>query len=670
MNKKIRLTLLTLILSIGFLPGNNARSMFECISYFTWEQVSGLNSTIQFYNESSGNFNTWMWDFGDGTTSGVFHPEKEFGTFGTYIVCLTVSDGVGSTDTYCDTVEVVPQCQADFEYSYVPTTPIHVQFTDLSLGYPDNWLWDFGDGSTSNGQNPVHPYVQPGSYEVCLTIQHTDTVYFCTDSICKTIIIPDSVNCEAAYTFEIDPYYPLEVSFFDQSSGNITNWEWNFGDGTVSSEQNPVHLFPAPDEYLVCLNVYNADSLETCFHFICKTLNLPDTIICESEYYTMVDSSSNVMYHYTFYDQSSGYPDHWLWDFGDENISNEQHPTHIYDAPGLYEVCLNSGNSNYPGCNDIQCKLLQTANYFKLGGQAFIGSNPINNPYHTGDTGMAILYRQRPNQSLVAVDTNIFTEHGYYWFADMMELAYVIRISLTPGSENYQEVIPSYYPSAMTWPQSGSVFLEEDMFDTHTFLIEVSGIDPGIGKIKGRVISDENRWELGSIRSYDEVPVILTDASSQPLVWTQTNDQGQFTFENIAYGTYRIYADIASIFSYPETVILDENFPVADSIYITMYETAPLSIEEPYKEAISIHVLYPNPANSSINLEVSAERSGPVEICIYNQLGQKMSMQTHWVYKGVNKLELNIANLPESVYYLRLQAANGKPLMRTFIKVD
>ena len=670
MNKKIHITLLSLFFSLGFLSGNNDTGMLDCVSFFTWEPVAGTNTSIQFQNESTGTFNTWMWDFGDGHTSELYHPMYEFADFGVYIVCLTVSDGLGSIDTYCDTVEVAPDCHADYEFTYVPTTPIYVQFADISLGYPDSWHWDFGDGTSSSEQNPVHPYEESGSYEVCLTIQHNDSLYYCIDSVCQTIIIPDSVDCEAAYTFEINPYIHLEVSFFDQSSGNITDWEWDFGDGEVSLEQYPVHVFPAPGEYLVCLNVFNADSLETCFHFICKTLNLPDSMLCEADYYAIADSSSNVMYHYTFHDQSTGYPDHWLWDFGDGNISHDQHPVHVYDEAGVYEVCLSSWNSNYPGCSDIQCKLLQTANYYKLGGQAFIGPNPINNPYHAGDTGVAILYRQRPNLGLVAVDTNIFTEFGYYWFADKMEMPYVISISLTKGSENYQDVIPSYYPSAMTWQQSESVVLEEDMFETHTSLIEVSGIEAGIAGIRGRVVSAENRWELVGMGLFKEVPVILTDVSSQPLAWTRTDDHGRFSFDYIAYGTYKVYADIAGIYSFPETLILDENFPVADSVFIKMFETAPLAINEPDEETITILELYPNPANSNIYLGVSAEEPGLVEILIYNQLGQKMSAQSHRISKGENKLEISISNLPESIYYLRLQATKSKPLMRTFIKVD
>lgn len=564
---------------------------------------------------------------------------------------------------------VASECIAEFDYSYVPTTPIHVQFTDLSTGFPNVWFWDFGDGSTSSEQNPVHPYTLAGEYEVCLVIQHSDTSYNCSDTICKTIVIPDSVECEAIFTYDINPNYPLEVSFLDHSIGNITNWEWNFGDGTISYEKDPVHFFQKSGEYLVCLNVSHSDSTENCFHFICETLNISDSINFKADYLIVADSNSNILYQYSFYDQSIGYPDHWLWDFGDGNTSHNQHPIHVYDEPGLYEVCLNSWNSNFAGCNDVQCKMVQTSSYYKLGGQAFIGSAPINNPYHTGDTGIAILYRQRPNLSLVAVDTNIFYEHGYYWFNDKMELPYVVRIGLTPGSENYKEVIPSYYPSSMIWQQAGPVSLEQDIFDVHISLKELLGVDPGIAEIHGRIVED-NRWELINGPDYSYVPIMLTDLLSQPLSWTQTNDHGQFSFEDISYGSYLIYADIAGIYSLPESVTLDENIPVADSIFISMYNTAPNYIEDPDQETFSILSLYPNPAGNRINLNITAIESTAVDMIIYNQLGQKVLTKTDNIYIGENKLEVNISNLPAGIYFLRLQATTSKPLMSTFIKID
>ncbi len=628
-----------------------------------------MDMGIQFHNESTGEFNSWQWDFGDGTTSGVFHPLHEYEAFGTYVVCLTVSDGAGCSDTYCDTVEVIPQCVADFEFTYVPTTPIHVQFTDLSTGFPDTWSWDFGDGATSGAQNPVHPYPEPGTYEVCLIISHSDTVYSCADTICKTVLIPDSVNCEAAFTWEASEMNPLELNFIDLSSGNITDWEWDFGDGTVSYQQNPVHSFPEPAIYLVCLKVFNADSLGYCFHFICESIDLSDPVNCEADFTAVADSSSQVVNRFFFYDESYGNVDQWLWDFGDGHTSHEQHPIHVYDGPGTYEVCLSTWSSSYPGCNDSRCRLVQTSDYFQLGGLAFTGDHPINNPYPTGDTGIAVLYRKVGSHGLQAVDTTVFHELGYYWFSDKMEMAYTMKIGLTPGSEHYRDYVPSYFPGRMRWEQAEMLMLNDHMYEMNTSLMPAPGAGNGNGQISGKVVQGEYSRFTCDI-DFREVPVILTDNYSNPLEWTATDANGYFVFEGLAMGSYKLYADIAGIYSIPESILLSDGFPVVDTVFIEMFESSPLGIEEFPQGPLDMISLYPNPANEKLHLSIQLSAQAEIEIVIFNPLGQQVAGQKHLLSKGTNQVGIFTGNLPQSIYYVRVQAAKGKPLMKSFIRVE
>lgn len=560
-------------------------------------------------------------------------------------------------------------CVADFEYTYVPTTPIYIQFTDISSGNPTSWFWDFGDGNSSTEQHPVHPYPFPGLYEVRLIIEHDVPPNYCIDTVYKIIEIPDSVACEAIFSYYQDPDFPAEVSFYDHSVGNITNWEWDFGDGATSSEQDPVHVFSKPGEYLVCLNVFNTDSTETCFHFICETIDITDDMVCEAEFSFMVDSSSQIVNHYTFTDNSNGFPNNWEWDFGDGNFSNEQHPVHVYSESGQYEVCLTAWNSNFAGSDDAYCFTIKTPEYYRLGGQAFLGSTPINNPYHTGDTGVAILYRQRTDNSLVAVDTNTFYEHGYYWFADMMEMQYVIKIGLTEGSEHFEEVVPSYYPTMMLWTDAASLMLDEDEFEAHISLLQASGMEAGPGGIKGRIMHD-TRWDIASTKSFGKIPVILTDMSSQPLKWVCANNNGSFSFNGIPYGSYKVYADLTGMYSQPENVVLNEELPFADSIYIEMSLEPVLGISEPGNQIFDLISLYPNPAKDHIKLKISAEKSTASEILVYNQLGQQLLLESRMIYKGDNVLDIDISSLPEGIYIMRLQATDIPPLLKMFIKTD
>jgi len=666
MKNKIWLILLIFTLSPGLLAASNPKEPSgDCVSYFTWDPVPGTATTIQFNNESIGNFDTWMWDFGDGTSSGIFHPVHNFVVPGVYYVCLTISSD-SCYDVYCDTIEAGLDCQADFSYNLVPTTPILVQFTDLSTGLPDTWMWTFGDGTSSSEQNPVHAYPDPGSYDVCLAVFHNNSN--CSDSICKTVIIPDSVNCEAAYVYDIDPYNPLELIFTDQSTGNITDWEWDFGDGTISQVQNPVHLFPQAGEYLVCLNVSNSDTLEYCFHFICKTINLQDTLVCQSDFTAIADSSSNVQYRYYFNDQSAGNPDHWFWEFGDGNISHEQNPVHVYTDAGTYQVCLNIWNSNNPFCNDSWCGLVQTSSYYHLGGQAFIGDYPINSPYSTGDTGIAILFRQGENLGLIPVDTNVFHEYGYYWFSDMMEMKYVMKISLTPGSEHYQEFIPSYFPGSILWEQAEALSLNEDMFEENTHLIAVNGVEAGIGRIRGRIITGQNQ-QNEIYRSFYDTPVILTNENETPLKWTSTDEYGQFEFDNIALGTYYLYADKTGIYSFPEMVVLNEEYPVNDTVYIKMYDVFPLGINDPGQDLVSIPALYPNPVSDQLNLLVTTDRARMMQLNILNMTGQIIYSEKQPVAKGRNTINIPATDMPAGIYLITVKwQGQPQPISKKFIK--
>jgi PKD repeat protein len=133
--------------------------------------------------------------------------------------------------------------------------PLSVQFNDYSGGYPDSWLWDFGDGSTSTDQHPAHLYTAAGVYDVSLSI----TNVIGADTMEKTGYI--TVTNPMRVDFTATPvwgYAPLAVTFTDETVGNPTAWLWDFGDGETSAERNPVHTYQRAGAYTVSLTTTNA----------------------------------------------------------------------------------------------------------------------------------------------------------------------------------------------------------------------------------------------------------------------------------------------------------------------------------------------------------------------------------------------------------------------------
>ncbi|MCF8374432.1 MAG: PKD domain-containing protein [Bacteroidales bacterium] len=136
----------------------------------------------------------------------------------------------------------------------------NIQFMDNSYGAPLTWLWNFGDGTTDTLQNPFHIYQTPGTYTVSLTVSDSSL----TDSIVKPDLITVQEPIVASFTVS-DTLIDLGqmVNFTDQSSGSPTNWLWDFGDGTTSNLQSPVHYYQNADTFSVSLIASNSLSSDT-----------------------------------------------------------------------------------------------------------------------------------------------------------------------------------------------------------------------------------------------------------------------------------------------------------------------------------------------------------------------------------------------------------------------
>lgn len=149
--------------------------------------------------------------------------------------------------------------QSEFRANIVSGAgPLSVQFTDLTSVYGTDltaWEWDFGDGSLSTEQNPSHTYSSPGSYTVTLSVTdatEAQSIEVKEDFITVGVeqILRAEFAAEKSYGF-----MQTAIQFFDQSSGNMTTWEWDFGDGVTSNERNPWHAYRSAGTYTVTLTV-------------------------------------------------------------------------------------------------------------------------------------------------------------------------------------------------------------------------------------------------------------------------------------------------------------------------------------------------------------------------------------------------------------------------------
>ena len=128
--------------------------------------------------------------------------------------------------------------------------------TTEGIGTINKWLWDFGDGETSDEKNPSYSFTDYGHYNVSLTVWDNTGA---SDSILKSIPV-NNIPPSANFTWDSNG---KTVSFYEccsDSDGNIEIWIWDFGDGTPESlEKNPVHTYDSYGTYSVNLTITDSD---------------------------------------------------------------------------------------------------------------------------------------------------------------------------------------------------------------------------------------------------------------------------------------------------------------------------------------------------------------------------------------------------------------------------
>lgn len=340
---------------------------------FSMDRQSGpVPLTVRFSDQSTGRVTAYQWNFSDGGSSSDQNPVHVFNTPGTYNVLLSVSGPGGTSNTLRQVVVQGPTNTPPPTLTTVPTNtavPTNVPLQpptadfeaalagDLTVGFNDRssspngnisgWAWDFGDGTTSNEQNPTHVYSSAGIKRITLTV--TDQQNQTSQAVAKDIEVPQppppaeppSAQFTAAETGA------LTFAFTDTSTPGtspIVTWAWDFGDGTTSSDQNPTHTYADAGSKTVNLTVGDSNGQTSSPFSAVIQVSAPaqpptagftsaaagDLIISFQD--TSTPGSSPIVT--------------WSWDFGDGTTSSDQNPTHTYADAGSKNVTLTVIDSN------------------------------------------------------------------------------------------------------------------------------------------------------------------------------------------------------------------------------------------------------------------------------------------------------------------------------------
>ncbi len=273
--------------------------------------------------------NNWKWDFGDGTIleyqqfeEFIYHNYLAGGTFEVSLIINSSYLTIEISDTIRKNVKVLERPVAAFVSDSV-CRGLQTTFIDQSYSISDpiiSWKWDFGNGSTSNLEDPKYTYSSAGVYDVKLIVESDN---FCRDSASNQVLVYSLP--QASFT-NFTPCVDQATQFEDitiADSNSITKWNWNFGDtlssGDVSTEQNPGYVYDLVGTYEVSLTV--TDSVG-CIDNTKKTITV----------YPIPLSSFSIETNYqeingqVKFINESAYAEAYLWDFGNGETSTESDP--------------------------------------------------------------------------------------------------------------------------------------------------------------------------------------------------------------------------------------------------------------------------------------------------------------------------------------------------------
>jgi gliding motility-associated-like protein len=328
------------------------------VAAFSASPVSGCGPlNVHFTDNSSNAPLFWTWDFGNGTTSRAQNPTVTYNVAGNYTVKLTVVNKNGQDSiTKVNFVSIFPYPNTSFTSNLtLGCAPANIQFTDLSTpgqGTITQWLWDFGDGFTSNQSNPLHVYSQTGYFTVNLKVTNSQG---CANSIgvSRYLRVVQGVQANFSFTQTSNSCSaPFLLNFINQTAGPGTlSYAWDLGNGSTSLQANPSTSYPANTSYTATLT---AQSSFGCSDTSQRVITFPaaDPLISAPDSVCVNDPTS-------FKNGSSPAPLSSAWSFGDGGTSALQNPSKTYTAIGSYPVKL---VNTYSTCTDSIIKTIAVVN--------------------------------------------------------------------------------------------------------------------------------------------------------------------------------------------------------------------------------------------------------------------------------------------------------------------
>jgi PKD repeat protein len=601
--------------SISVMP-----SIVNCNANFTFDKDQTNPLKVYFFASLQDTNFRYSWTFGNGTSSDSKNPIKTFTTSGWYKVCLTVKKKDSTcTASKCDSIflgqNIPVNCNANFNFDKDQSNPLKVYFHASLQDTNFRYSWTFGNGTSSDGKNPIKTFTASGWYKVCLTVKKKDST--CTASKCDSIYL--APNCTVNYSFSKNVNNGKQFTF-ETANDTTCNYIWFFGDGTSSVGRLATHTYINAGLYSVILYKIKKDS--SCVGTHSKTVYVTDTLAnsCFARFESRRFDSLGIAYG-DFTNLSTGSFTHIKWDFGAFGTGLGSPYTKAFPISGVFPVCLTVYNISNGDtlCMNTTCKNFNTAPSTSTCHATYSYSNIGQNTFNFTNlsTGTPLLYTWKVNGTTIGTSSNLT-----YTFPGSGLYNVCLKIRKADSScmdEICRPIMVNQYGTLATCDAN--------------FSYQSNPSNPGLIEFTNNSSSyDLSIWEFG-------------DGSSSP----DANPNHLYT----SNGTYTVCLNMMEM---------------TDSCSAMKCKDIVVDMATGIRsEEMSFTQVYPNPFEGTLFAEINSTINSEIEVNLFDLSGRKLWSGKDFVHKGNNLLEFNTNNIPEGICLLEIQS-NHQRIVRKLIR--
>ena len=575
-----------------------------------WIDINNDTSSVNLTANSSGTPG-YSYQWSTGNTSQSINTLVS----GTY--CVTVTDSDGCSNSECATVVVntTPNCSV----SIAPVTGTTCLEAIPTGTAPFTYYWSDGVAGSTN----------------CNTVPSDSTCVTVTDAngcVATACVVGSGPDCAVVINQNGNSIIANPTS---NNPNQIISFAWSTGEATQ------IITPPADGDYCVTISDGNGCTANDCYYFYADTVGTCQVslYVSGSDLYSYASSSSSNIFTY-------------LWSNGATTSSIG--PV----SEGTY--CLTVTDDT--GCTASSCYTVATQDIVEgyiLLDSISTGGGWINNGVNTFK--VYLIEHDVAAGTLTAIDSQLVSSTpnnwgGFYSFTGVADGGYLVKAAAEVGSDQYDNYLPTYYTSVLFWDEATTIVVPGNVGALYNIDM-VSGTNPGgPGFIAGLIIDGANftggQVEVrGDGDPLADVSILLLTENDVPITHAVSNDQGEFEFPNLAWGTYKLVVEVLGkeqgikfITIGPDNQTGYVNFEVNET-YVTRIEDV--------LNGASLKV-FPNPVDDNMNVQIEITKNTNLNISVNSLLGKTIFSENKDLNEGIQTMNINLENLPSGIYFLNL----------------